>query len=134
LKKIQILPLLFLLSFAVSAFPQLYIKEIKLFGNKMVSKEKIFSLMKTKVGAEFNEGVVREDIKRIAETGYFSSISYKYDKKGNEVYLRIDLVENPVIGKIYFSGNRIFRRKKLLKFLNISKGEVFSEVKLRELK
>ena len=132
MKKNQILPLLFLLSFAFSAFPQLYIKEIKVIGNKMVSEEKIFSLMKTKVGAEFNEGVVREDIKRIAETGYFSSVSYKYDKKGQDVYLQIDLIENPVIGEIYFSGNRIFRRKKLLKFLGINKGEVFNEIKLRD--
>lgn len=132
MRKKLILPLLFLLSFFIPAFSQTYISEIKIKGNKVVSEEKILSLMKTKVGAEFNEGVIREDVRRIGESGYFSNVSYEYKREGEKVILEIIVKEKPVIEEIYFSGNKVFSRKKLLKFIGISKGEIFNEVKLRD--
>jgi len=132
LRKIIIPLLLFLLSFSVYSFSQSYIREIKLSGNKNVSEEKIFSLIKTKIGSEFSEEGIRNDIKVISQTGYFKNVGYEYEQKEDGVYLKILLEENPSIREIYFSGNRVFKKKKLLEFLGINKGDVFNEVKLKE--
>ncbi len=132
MKRVIILLLLSLLSFSVSSFSQSYIREIKLSGNKNISEEKIFSLIKTKIGSEFSEEGIRNDIKILSQTGYFKNVGYEYKQKEDGVYLKILLEENPSIREIYFSGNKVFKKKKLLEFLGINKGEVFNEVKLKE--
>jgi hypothetical protein len=51
--------------------------------------------MKMKPGGQFNEGFLREDIKKIAETVFFpiSVIDVLRDEKG--IGIKIKVVENP---------------------------------------
>jgi len=129
LKKIKVLLLCLLLN-ASLLLSQNIINSIDVSGNKNVSKEKILILMKMKPGSQFNEGVLREDIQKIMESGFFSSVSYETASSEKGIDIKIKVVENPVVKNIYFKGNRIFKTKDLIEFLGINKGDILNEVKL----
>jgi len=131
LKKKNLFLLLLLLNLYFYSFSSpLKIKELNIEGNKKISTGRINLLLKSKVSGEFDEEVLKEDIKRLGETGYFSELSYKIDKKEGEVYITIYLKENPIVSKINFTGNRIIKTKDLKKYIGVSEGEVFNETKI----
>ena len=129
MKKIKILLLCLLLN-SVMLFSQEIINNVEISGNKNVSKEKILTLMKMKPGGQFNEGFVREDIKKIAETGFFSNVSYDVVSGEKGVVIKISVVENPVIQGVHFKGNRVFKVKELIGLLEVNKGDILNEIKL----
>ncbi|HOL22572.1 MAG TPA: POTRA domain-containing protein, partial [bacterium] len=129
MKKAKILLLCLLLN-SVLLFSQNIINSIEVSGNKNVSKEKILLLMKMKPGGQFNEGILREDIKRIAESGFFSSVSYNIESGEKGTDIKIIVVENPVVKNIYFKGNKVFKTKDLIEFLGVNKGDILNEIEL----
>ncbi|MCM8820902.1 MAG: outer membrane protein assembly factor BamA [Candidatus Omnitrophica bacterium] len=129
MKKIKILLLCLLLN-TVLLFSQNIINSIEVSGNKNVSKEKILILMKLKPGGQFNEGILREDIKKIAESGFFSSVSYEIGSSDKGIDVKIIVVENPVVKSIYFKGNNVFKTKDLIEYLGVNKGDILNEIKL----
>ncbi len=131
MKKLLI-PLLFLLlSFSSFVFPDARIISITVYGNRNVSEERILLLMKTRPGDEFNEGVLKNDVRQLAQTGFFSGVRYETEEKDG-VNIKLYVTENPVIGDIKFTGNRVFRSKQLTGFLGMKKGDILNEVKLIE--
>ncbi|MCX8082416.1 MAG: outer membrane protein assembly factor BamA [bacterium] len=129
MKKIKILLLCLLVNSAL-LFSQNIINSIEVSGNKNVSKEKVLVLMKMKTGGQFNEGVLREDIKKIAESGFFSKVSYDITSNEKGIDIKIIVVENPVVRGIYFKGNKVFKTKDLIETLGVNKGDIFNELKL----
>lgn len=122
--------LLFLLLSSITLLSQNIVRSIEIFGNKNVSNEKILILMKMKAGGEFNEGILKEDIKNIAESGFFSSVSYDVEKSDKGIDIKIRVVENPVVKGIYVKGNKVFKTKEIIEFLGIKKGDILNEIKL----
>ncbi|MCM8762328.1 MAG: outer membrane protein assembly factor BamA [Candidatus Omnitrophica bacterium] len=129
MKKIKILLLCLLLN-SVLLFSQNIINSIDVSGNKNVSREKILILMKMKPGGQFNEGILREDIKKIAESGFFSSVSYEIESSDKGIDVKVIVVENPVVKNIYFKGNNVFKTKDLIEYLGVNKGDILNEIKL----
>ncbi len=124
----MLLPLL-LLSIPAFLFSQSRVTGIAISGNRNVSEEKILLLMKTRVGDEYNENVVREDLRSLAGTGFFQSVRYETEEKDG-IVVKLFVKENPVIGKMQFAGGRTFKTKQLADFLGINKGDILSEVRL----
>lgn len=116
------------LNFLIFASPQ--ILKINISGNKNVSREKILSLMKTKEGNEFDENLIKKDIEQLIKTGYFRNIKYNVEKREEGVELNIEVEENPVIEKIVFKGNKIFKTKKLKEVFDVKEGEILNEEKV----
>jgi len=131
-KSLTILLLLLLsISFTGILFP-LEIKEVRIQGNKNVSTQKILLLLKSRPQTKYDKELLKDDIRRLGETGYFSDISYTEEEKGGEIFITINLKEKPVIEKITFNGNRKIKTKHLKKYIGIGKGEIFNEVKLMD--
>jgi len=129
LKRLLILLPFILLSVSSLVFSQNRVNRIEISGNKNVSDERMLLLMKTKSGNEFNEGILREDVRKLAETGFFQSVRYEIEEKDG-VVVRLYVKENPVVKEIKFTGGRTFKNKQLGDFLGIKKGDILSEVKL----
>ena len=55
------------------------VKSIDIVGNKSIGVATILSKIKTRVGQEYIENVISDDLKRLYNTGYFSDV--KVDKK-----------------------------------------------------
>jgi outer membrane protein insertion porin family len=130
LKRLRVLPLLLLLNIVTFASSQVRIDRIEISGNRNVSEQRILLLMKTKTGGEFNEEVLKEDVRSLVETGFFSDVRYSTEEGKAGVIVRIYVVEKPVIRDIQFAGNRVFSGKKLKEFLGVNKGDILDEVKI----
>jgi len=128
LKK-KLLSMFLILNFSLIASP---ILKINISGNKNVSTEKILSLIKTRQGNDFDENLIKKDIESLIKTGYFKEINYSVEKKTDGVELNIEIKENPLIEKIIFEGNKIFKTKKLKEFFGIKEGDILVEEKVIE--
>jgi outer membrane protein insertion porin family len=128
LKK-KLLSMFLILNFSLIASP---ILKINISGNKNVSTEKILSLIKTRQGNDFDENLIKKDIESLIKTGYFKEINYSVEKKTDGVELNIQIKENPLIEKIIFEGNKIFKTKKLKEFFGIKEGDILVEEKVIE--
>ncbi|MCM8804044.1 MAG: outer membrane protein assembly factor BamA [Candidatus Omnitrophica bacterium] len=106
--------------------------KINISGNKNVSIEKILTLIKVKEGNEFDENLFKKDIESLIKTGYFKEVNYYVEKKEIGLELNIYLKENPIIEKIIFEGNKVFKTKKLKEIFGVKEGDILNEEKVIE--
>ena len=78
MKKIALIFFIFLYLAGSNSFADI-IKQIKISGNKNVSKETIEVFANIKINDEINEKSINEIIKKIYETNYFSNVKVNFD-------------------------------------------------------
>lgn len=126
--------------------PLVYIKGVKIEGNKLFSSRKIKKLVKELIPTRFRKKIFMEDIYQGAlkmirflytENGYLEvniipSLDFTPDRK--KVTLTIDIKEGNLyrIGKVETSGNQILAEKTILKILNLKEGEIANSKKIFE--
>ena len=76
------------------------INNIKINGNKRISKETILVLGNFNLGSEFDDLSLNTSLKKLYETNFFEDIELSF--KNNS--LIIDVIENPIIEKINITG------------------------------
>ena len=106
-KFLQIILLLFLtqsISFAE------IINDIKVFGNKRISKESIAVFGKIELGSNYDQDALNQILKNIYETNFFNNISFNVKNST----LEINVVENPIIENVEFNGVKSPKLKNLL--------------------
>ena len=99
LTKISIFILLILLANIKSASSEI-IKKIEVFGNERLAQETVILFSELNV----NDNIYSEDLnnafKKLYETNYFKDINISFNKG----YLKIKVIENPLIQKIIING------------------------------
>jgi len=105
---------------------------IKAEGNELVSSERIFSLLQTKVGESFSEITINEDVKRLYKSGYFSDVKVVEQEEKEGIVILIKVEENPIIVNISIRDNRIFRKSEIGKAVPFKVGDLYSEKKLKD--
>ena len=126
--------------------PLVYIKEVKITGNRVFSARKIKELIKEIIPGRFHkkifaEGLYQESLKKIhslyGKNGYLQveimpSLNFTSDKK--KVALAIDIKEGNLyrIGKIETSGNQVLTEETILKIFNLKEGEIANSEKIFE--
>lgn len=108
------------------------VKSIEVIGNKSIGVAAILSKIKTRVGQEYIENVVSDDLKRLYNTGYFFDV--KVDKKDVEGGYKviINLVEKPIVEDITFSKLRYFNKRSLETKMKTKKGKFLDNKSLKD--
>jgi len=108
------------------------VKAIEVQGNKTISIATILSKIKTRVGQEYIQSVISDDLKRLYNTGYFSDV--RVDRQDHEGGLKviIYLVEKPIIEEITFSKTRHASSKVLMKKISSHVGEFLDNKILKD--
>lgn len=108
------------------------VKSIEVKGNKTISLATILSKIKTKVGQNYLQSVVSDDLKRLYNTGYFSDV--RVDREDYEGGLRVIIfvTEKVVIEEVTFSKTRYIRPKALQKKIKTQKGKFLDNKVLQE--
>ncbi len=122
---------LIILTFLIVTFP-LYafaesgpsIKSIEIQGNRKVSSEAIYSKLKSKIGDNFSENLVQDDIQKLYSIGYFDDITVDIDSFEGGVKLVYSFREKPTITSIDFQGNKEFEAKDLKEKITLTSGAV----------
>lgn len=103
-------------SYAVS------IKNIEVIGNSRISTSTILAYVKFSPDTEYTSNLVDDSIKSLYGTGFFSDVKIK--EHGGTAQIKI--VENPLVSKIAFEGNKKISDKDLKKELSMTEYTVFS--------
>ncbi len=106
--------------------------KIEIQGNKIISDATIFSHIKIKVGQEYNEKVVNEDVKSLMSLGYFEEIVVEKMEVPKGIIVRFKLKEKPVLKKVVIEGNRRIRAKKIKEIMDLKEGVFLDEFKVKE--
>ena len=112
------------------------ISNIQIEGLNRLNEEDIFRITKLYPGAKLSRGdEINQSINRLWDIGRFSNIQvFLEDEKENSVSIKILLTELPVLGKVFFEGNKKNKDKTLIEALGISHGQILSEYSLFQAK
>ena len=84
---------------------------IEVRGNKSISNNVIVSKMKTRIGSQYQENIISDDLKRLYLLGFFSDIKIDTQDYKDGLKVLVSVVERPIIEKISFSGINIITAK-----------------------
>lgn len=108
------------------------ITDVLVKGNKIVSQEMILSKVKTRIGAEFDEGVLNQDIKRLYAAGYFTDV--EVELADYEEGLRVTFVveEKPKLVNIIIEGASALKEPQIEAEVFSRVGSILDRKKLKE--
>lgn len=81
-------------------------------GNKVVAEADIVAALKTKVGMEFTEAGLTEDLSSIYDLGYFYDLRPEFKIVPEGVQVVYHVLENPVYQKTEVEGNTVLDKNK----------------------
>ena len=90
-------------------------------------KEKYLKSLPIKPGDIFIPQEAIDGGQKIFDTGYFSSVEPKTDRKAdNTISIVYEVKENPVVQNITFEGNTLYKDAELEKALGVKRGEILN--------
>ncbi|MFH0753968.1 MAG: outer membrane protein assembly factor BamA [Candidatus Omnitrophota bacterium] len=108
------------------------VKAIDIQGNKSIGIATILTKIKTRVGQEYRQSVISDDLKRLYGTGYFSDV--RVDRKemddGLQVVIYVD--EKPVVEAITFSKTRYYGKSVILSKIKTQVGKFLDKKSLND--
>ena len=98
------------------------VKKIQATGNERISLETIVIFADIEIGKNYESSDISQIIKKLYDTTFFSEISVELDNG----LLKINVVENPIINKIEFIGEKAEKYKEaLLEILSLTEKTSF---------
>ncbi|VAX36887.1 hypothetical protein MNBD_UNCLBAC01-1380 [hydrothermal vent metagenome] len=108
------------------------VKAIDIQGNKTISMATILAKIKMRVGQEYMEVVISDDLKRLYNTGYFSDIRVDRQDYEGGFKVIIYLEEKLVIEEITFSKTRYLKVNTLRKKITTQVGKFLDKKILKD--
>ncbi|MDD4196949.1 MAG: outer membrane protein assembly factor BamA [Syntrophorhabdaceae bacterium] len=132
LKGIIIFLLVLCLPVIVSAQESERVSKVEVTGNERVDTAVITNNIKTKAGDGYNLDKIREDMKNIYKTGFFSDvqIDIRDAEKGKAVTFVV--IERPPVKSILVSGNKKIKTDDLVDKVKVKTGAVLNIEKVKE--
>ena len=104
------------------------IRHIIVEGNQRIEVETVLSYLRIQEGEKYSDKKVNESLKRLFATGLFADV--KVVQRNSD--LVITVVENPIINKISFEGNKRLEDKALQDEIKLYPRAVYTKERLRE--
>jgi outer membrane protein assembly factor BamA len=112
---------------APAAPPAPSVVSVSVTGNAHIPTDRILSVVKTKVGDPFDPAVVQQDLRAIADLGFFADQAPPIIKQRPDgVAITFRVIENPVVTSIRFEGNKSVSADTLLALMDTAPGQVFN--------
>jgi outer membrane protein assembly complex protein YaeT len=91
--------------------------EVRVAGNQRLSANAILADVRTRVGEVYDETIVKDDQRRLLQTGRFESVTATRTQTDKGVIVTFVVVERPVVTAVIFEGNKAFTDSALAKDL-----------------
>ncbi len=130
MKKILLGTFLFglLLSFEANA-SQVYIRAIDVKGLQRVEPETVDSYLNIQKGQNVDQDMLDEALKQLYSTGLFNDVVFDISPDG---LLTIKVVENPIVNKRVFDGNKKLDDSLLETEVQLTAGSIYNRAKVQE--
>lgn len=103
------------------------IRQINVIGNERVEPETIASYLEVHAGDPFDQARLDASLKNLFATGLFSDVQFSEDNGA----LVVRVVENPIINRIVFEGNKHLKDDKIKDEVQLKPRMVFTRAKVR---
>ena len=114
-------------AYSAPAAPAPTVVSVSVTGNAHIPTDRILSVVKTKVGDPFDPAVVQQDLRAIADLGFFADQAPPIIKQRPDgVAVTFRVIENPVVTSIRFDGNKSVSADTLLALMDTAPGQVFN--------
>ena len=120
------------LPFSLMASDAETILKIEITGNEKIDTGFIMNVIKTKENTPYNLDKIREEMKNIYKTGFFSDVQIDVKDTDKGKIITFVVVERPPIKTIYISGNKKIKTADLAEKLKIQPNTVLNTNKIKE--
>ena len=103
------------------------IQQIRIEGSQRIEPETVRSYLTLKVGDNFDATEIDKSLKTLFATGLFADVTI--GREGSDLVVRV--VENPIINRIAFEGNRKLEDKALLDEVQLRPRVVYTRTKVQ---
>ncbi len=103
------------------------IQQISVSGNERVEPETIASYLSVRPGDPFDPSLLDASLKSLFATGLFSDV--ELTERGGALIVRV--VENPIINRIIFEGNKKLDNEELAEEVRLRPRQVFTRARVR---
>jgi len=110
------------------------IKDIVFSGLRNISTSELEALMQPYYGRIFDDAVFWEIQSKLYALEYFDRIEpsvQSADNYGNEVVIRFNVIERPVVSRIIFAGNSGLRNRELRDVIITRTSDIFNQARVR---
>ena len=104
-----------------------FVREIVIKGNQRIEEGTVLSYMKTKEGDAFDNRSIDRSLKSLFATGLFADVTMRRLDDA----LIVNLIENPVINRIAFEGNRKLSEDDLNGELTLRPRVIYTRTKVQ---
>ena len=108
------------------------IAKIEVTGNERIDKGIIANAIKSKEKETYDQTKIREDIKNVYKTGFFSDVQVDVKETDAGKTVTFIVIERPPVNVIYISGNKKIKTDDIKDKLKIKQGTVLNTERLRE--
>lgn len=106
------------------------IQQITVQGNIVIPASTILARVESKVGLPYNPAIVTEDIQRIYEIGFFSTVEVDARETADGLELTYVVAERPIISAVEFQGNQRVKAEKFEDFLSLPPAAISNAMNL----
>lgn len=99
-------------------------------GPKNVAESRLRSFTSTRVGQNFDAGVVDEDVKRLYESGLVQNVQVLGEEVAGGVKVIFEVTTRGTFDTVGFQGNTVFSDRKLATEVKLTAGEILSDAKI----
>jgi len=112
-------------AFAANAAPT--VVSVSVTGNTHIPSDRILAVVRTKVGDPFDPAIVQQDLRAIADLGFFADQAPPVIRQRPDgVAVTFRVIENPVVTSIRFDGEKSVSADTLLALMDTAPGQVFN--------
>jgi len=97
--------------------------EVRILGNRAVSKAKVLNQIQTRAGRPFRKEVVEQDVRILAQKGWFIDVRPYYERVPGGRVVIFQLTERPVLRYVQYLGNEGVRDRHLAKETGLKVGD-----------
>jgi len=112
--------------------PAKTVKAIDIQGNKSIGVAQVLAKIKTRVGQEYQENVVSDDLKRLYNTGHFADVQIDHEDHEGGYKVIIHLKEKPIVSEITYSKIRYYNKKFLQSKIKTRKDKFLDNKTLKD--
>jgi outer membrane protein insertion porin family len=102
------------------------VESVAVRGLRHISETAVLTALRLKPGEPFSEATLESDRRAIEAMGLFSAVRPRVEQTETGVRVVFEVVENPLIREVRFTGNTVFSAEQLLEVVRNKPGFVFN--------
>jgi len=102
------------------------VESVAVRGLRHISETAVIAALRLKPGEPFTEATLESDRRAIEAMGLFSDVRPRVEQTETGVRVEFEVVENPLIREVRFTGNTVFSAEQLLEVVRNKPGFVFN--------